>query len=239
MGEPAWYLSFDCATKSFAWALLRVAPPGEGDAEKARTAAAALGEDDALAARLIAELEAETRDGFRLAAGGAADLVPGVRDRSIPTVRRIRALMGYLHAVVFPAMAAAGAPGRDDPLLKVVVEFQMGPNSKANTIKDALVATFFAADVFLVGPALKNAIRVPSRPDLDHCMFVEKYSRPYEANKAHAKTLYFDFIACVFDHDREVLGGVPRKFRADFADSVLQVLGFLLFGDAKKAAEMF
>ena len=85
-----WYLSIDCATKSFAWALLRVR---DGEALRpALTALAAADTPDAIrAAFAVADLESKAL--LHLAAGGAADLVPGKKDAAIPAVERVRAVV--------------------------------------------------------------------------------------------------------------------------------------------------
>lgn len=230
-----WFLSFDCATKSFAFALIRIRDPAEALA--AAAAAAQKGPEELFAA--IRALDAETRACFHVAAGAAVDLVPQKKDKDIPTVERVRAVKEYLEGPVAAALAAAaadGCPGGGTRALHVAVEFQMGVNAPARTVAAVLVAHYARADVFLVGPALKNKLWYPARPDIRHCFFVERYAKLYDANKAHAKALYFDHIAPLFGHSDY---GVPPPLRKDFADSVVQVLGFLAFGDLEKAAEKF
>jgi hypothetical protein len=239
-----WFLSFDCATKSFAFALLRVRDPDPGIVPKAEALAAAVRAGDAPGALAIArEMDAETRGYLHLAAGGAVDLVPGKKDKDIPTVERIGAAIAYLRGTVACALAAAaadGCPPPDSPDLNVAVEFQMGPNAPARTIAVVLLTYFSDANTFMVGPAYKNKLWYPSRPDLRHCFFVERYSSLYTANKNHSKELYFDHLAPTFGHDRGgALEGVPVRLRKDFADCVTQVLGFLAYGDLEKAAEKF
>lgn len=239
-----WFLSFDCATKSFAFALLRVRDPDPGIVPKAEALAAAVKAGDAPGALALAqEMDAETREYLHLAAGGAVDLVPGKKDKDIPTVERIGAAMAYLRGTVASALAAAaadGCPPPDSRHLNVAVEFQMGSNAPARTIAVILLTHFSDANTFMVGPAYKNKLWYPSRPDLRHCHFVERYSSLYTANKNHSKELYFDHISPTFGHDQgSALEGVPVRLRKDFADCVTQVLGFLAFGDLEKAAEKF
>ena len=77
-----WFLSFDCATKSFAWALVRIRSPDVirralGDLSPALAEATAK-KDVAKLAELstaIRRLDAESRGCFELHAGGAADLL--------------------------------------------------------------------------------------------------------------------------------------------------------------------
>lgn len=235
-----WFLSFDCATKSFAFALLRVRDPDPGIVPKAKAlAAAAVAGDVPGALALARELDTETREYLHLAAGGAADLVPGKKDKDISTVERIGAAMAYLRGTVARALQAAAADGCPAPNssdLNVAVEFQMGPNAPARTIAVVLLTHFSDANTFVVGPAYKNMLWYPSRPDLRHCFFVERYATLYTANKNHSKELYFDHIGPTFGHAPQ---DVPVCFRKDFADCVTQVLGFLAYGNPEKAAEKF
>jgi hypothetical protein len=239
--EDQWYLSFDCATKSFAFALLRIREHPDVKARGDAIVKTLLSGDLPKSREMMRRLDEESRNCFALAGGGAADLAPGRNDKTIPTVERIRLVKEYLHTKVAQAMKGAeGCPPPDSPRLNVAVEFQMGPNSKSRTVAITLIAHFSRANVFLVGPAYKNKLWYPSRPDIRHCFFVQKYKSLYTANKNHAKALYFEHIAKIFGHlDGKVLKSVPDRFRKDFSDSVLQILGFLAYGDIGAASSKF
>lgn len=251
-----WYLSFDCATKSFAWALLRLDDDAGALAEiKARRAADLLADagrllatrggrsaDDTLGmleplideARRELEAALEAAGGLlTVVAGGAADLVPGIKDKNIPGIERVRALKRYVDAAVWPALEASGAP--DDASLRVAIEFQLGANFHARAVATALVTIFVDCSVFFVGPAHKNRVSVSARPDLAHCYFVEKHTSLYAANKAHAKAL-LEVVEEAFPFTL----GIPKALRKDFADALLQVLAFRKFGPGiDRAAEYF
>ena len=234
--DEGWYLSFDCATKSLAFSLLRVRRPTKAwyaaaAAEASEAAAAAAAGEGGAARRLGERLDRESRGLCHLAAGGVVDLCPGRAQKEIGTVERVKALVAFLEGTVAPALAAAaGCPPPSSPALKVAVEYQMVPNEQARKVAVALVTHYAAAGVFLVGPALKNTVAPRGRPDLHHAAFVEKYRSRYTANKRHAEALYHDYVAPLFGHRVE---GVPRERRADFADSVLQVLGWVRRGGEK------
>lgn len=229
-----WYLSFDCAIKSFAFALIRYRPAervAESFLKKPRPC------DPDTMAQQLQELNAALGDCFFLAAGEAADLAPGRKADSLSSVERVRVVKEYLRERVAPALQEAGAtlgcPPADSPELAVVVEAQMGPNAQAGTVEDVLYAYFSDATLVPVGGALKNTVRFKSRPDLDHCMFVEKYSSVYYANKRHATAVYYEHIKSLFDHDDVK---IPKALRKDFADCVMQVLGVIKSGmDIKNA----
>jgi hypothetical protein len=239
-----WFLSFDCATKSFAYALIRVRIPSPGlPAKAAALAAAVAAGDGATALALARELDAETLSCFHLAGGAAMDLVPGKKDSEIPSVERVGAAVAHLKGPIADLLAAAaadGCPAYDSPALHVAVEFQMGPNAPARTIATVLLTHYSSAHTFLVGPAYKNKLWYASAPELRHCFYVERYKSLYTANKNHSKDLYFNHLGPTFGHDKGgALAGVPHRLRKDFADCVTQVLGFLAYGDIEKAAEKF
>lgn len=239
-----WYLSFDCATKSFAHALVRVRAPGPGLPAKAAALAAAYRAGDGPGALALArELDAETLGCFHLAGGAAADLVPGKKDQAIPTVERVGATVAYVRgpvAALLADAAADGCPAFDSPALNVAVEFQMGANAPARTVATVLLTHYADAHTFLVGPAYKNKLWYSSAPKIRHCYYAERYQSLYTANKNHSKDLYFDHLCPAFGHDRGgALARVPRRLRKDFADCITQVLGFLAYGDLENAAEKF
>jgi len=226
-----WFLSFDCATKSLAFALVRLRDP----AAAVREAVAALGrlgpgpKTEALAA-VVAGLARATREAFHVAGGGATDLCPGVKNAQIPTVARVRALKKYLQGPVAAALGAAGVEA--GPRLSVLVEFQLGANAPARTVAAALVMHYAEADVCLVGPALKNKVDVFGGPELQHYHFVEKYSSLYYANKQHTKAMYFGYLLPLFGHSPPL---IPPGMKGDYADAIMQVLGFLQHKPGKSA----
>ena len=254
------YLSFDCATKTFAFTVSRVSLPAlrataqmRGRAAAARLllerAAARLHCRDAesqqraaaeysMAKDAIDRLDAETRSAIAILDGEVVDLAPGQPDASVGTVDRLRALAHYIERRVRPALALALAPapaggGRADPPL-VVIEYQMGPNSRARAVAAALVALFAAERIVIVGPSLKNRVAASAAGQYGH--FLQKHRTSYAANKAHA-LFNFRTVEAAFP------SGVPptsAALRGHIADSFMQVLGFILHGpDEKEATHMF
>lgn len=245
-----WYLGFDCATKTFAFSLSRV-DLGAFRAAKARLrkqmgaaqeilrrAGTLARTDPASAAEIVqcvsasvAAADAETRGFIRLADGETIDLFPGIPDEEIPTVERLRAVARYVAGRVRPAVQRH-VPAEER--LRVVVEFQMGPNSKTRAVAAALIALFAEDDVFIVGPSLKNKIFTCERGR--YCYFAERYRTSYTANKAHAK-YNFARIEEVFGTQIPVTR--PPSLRGHIADSFMQVLGHLVHGDDENAAAYF
>ena len=242
--ETRWFLSFDCATKSFAYSLVRVRAPGpELAAIVSRLAQAVQDKDAPTALAMVAAADAESVSYFHLAGGGAVDLVPGRADKSVSSPERINALVRHLRGPVarmLEAAAADGCPAAASPALNVAVEFQMGANAPARTVAMALLTFYSGANTFMVGPALKNKLWYPAAPKLRISYYYQKYANTYSANKAHSRDLYFEHLAPLFGHDRgAVLKTIPKRFQKDFADSVTQILGILTHGDLATAMTKF
>jgi len=242
-GEAAeWYLGFDVATKSFAFSLLRHRPSFKGKALEALRAASEAGarKDGPALGAALAELEGATRGALTLVDGEARDLAPGRKDKEIHTVNRVELVLDYLEARVYPALKAAealGCPSRGSGRLRVAIEYQMGPNSPARVVQVALVGAFVRDVVFIMGPALKNKLRFPSRPDLDYCRFMERYARPYDANKAHTVAVY-KYLESLFDF-APVMARIPAGLKKDQADSAVQLVAFILHGDLERSRNMY
>ena len=234
-----YYLSFDCGTKKFAYALLRInsdPPAAWGLSPAAAALAARRGAPDPAA---VAELDAASREAFLLIGGGGAALCPGRKGAELSTVERVRAVQAFLRGPVRATLAAAapdGCPPPDSPELQVAIEYQAGFNAAARTVATTLAAEYSAATVFFVGPALKNRVRLAGLPGLDRAAFQEDRASAYAANKAHAKACYWSGFAPLFGHPDL---GIEPRFRGDFADCVLQVLGFLQFGDRASPEKHF
>jgi hypothetical protein len=249
-GRPRWHLSFDCATKTFAFSLSRIdldayaagrdAIRGRARAlsEVARRAQTLASADPAAAAGLLAgalpaaaALAAETREFVRIVDGETVDLFPGRADDGIPTVERLRAVARYVAGRVRPAAAAKVPPGER---LRVVIEYQMGPNARARAVAAALVTLFAEEDVIIVGPTLKN--KVAACEAGRYCNFAPRFSTTYAANKAHAR---FNFARFEEAFGTEI-PPMAAALRGHIADSFLQVVGYLTYGpDEKNAALCF
>jgi hypothetical protein len=271
LGGPAkesttWYLSFDCATKTFAYCLLAF-DLGRYKREGAQVRAdvrALVDQMKALVAQMK-ELPAEIRKAQNLPAArqpgngsngadlrglvavparlqtkyarladaaaqcarsadrmlcladcATVDLAPGLPDKEVHTVPRIRAVVSYVRDHIGPVLAEWLGP--DDTLI-VLIEYQMGQNSPARIVADALIAFYVDRDVRLVGPALKNSIALCEEGR--YCHFAEKYSKCYPANKAHTLYNFRHFL----ERTRTTIS-TPKKLWGHIADAFAQVIGY-------------
>lgn len=243
--RPHWHLSFDCATKTFAFSLSRVDLDDIGArlADFRRRAAAlteicrrgGAGAVDIATLRAAAAaadaLCAEVRGLVVIADGEMVDLAPGRSDNDVPGVERIRAVVAYVKARVRPALSAIVPSGER---LRIAVEFQLGFNSKSRVVAAALVTLFAEEDVIIVGPALKN--QIATCEEGRYWRFAEKYSKSYDANKAHSKFNFSKFEA-VFGSS---IPPCSPAMRGHIADSFMQVIGYLVHGpDEETVADYF
>ena len=253
-----WYLSFDCATKTFAFSLIYIDfTKFIIDKEKLYLQYKNLKErltkielyylsvkssnlTNIIVVKLtklvknisddIHKLDAETRQYINLADGETVDLFPDKYDKDISTVERIKATAKYVKSRIEPSIAKNIKTNK----YKVIIEFQMGSNAKSRMISSALIALFADYEVILVGPSLKN--KVSLRENSRYCYFIENRSTSYNANKAHTK-YNFKLLEEVFGTKIPVSSTADR---GHIADSVMQVIGYLLYGlDKKIAVTMF
>lgn len=236
---PELFLSFDCATKTFAFCVCRVALGGVPTLRRRaralrlaleralREKGAAAGATAAAAAAAAEALAADLQGALWVADGETADLAPGRPDAEVHTVERLRAVAAYVARRVRPAVAAARRPGEP---LRVLIEYQMGANARARYVAAALVALFAdEPDVVFVAPSLK--CRVAVCPEGAYHLFAARYATSYGANKAHA---LFNFA----EVERVFGSGAPpcpAAMRGHIADSFMQVLGHLLHGPDDEA----
>ncbi len=211
-----WYLGFDPATRTLAWALvwadLAAAPALARRAAAARqllrgAAAGALSPPQwAAAGRAVAQLEEATAAAFRIEKTGVVDLGADLDDAA-----RAAAVAAFMRADVFPAARAVGP-------LTVVVERQMAAVPRDVAAAIAALCAYEQFPVVFIGASLKNQICLgegTSRLEVG-----EKYASSYSANKAHAKKCY-DILAAEFGAPP-----LPRALRGHVADCVLEVLAY-------------
>lgn len=250
-----WNLSFDCATRTFAFSLCRVDLAAAAAATPAALAAVARAHSAVAAARVagaaaggespdaalatvarasesldaalasLAGVAAELRSFLRLVDGETVDLLRRP-DREVTTVERLRAVARYTAARVAPAVRRHVG---QEPL-RVIVEFQMGPNARSRAVAAALIALFADNDVVIVGPALKN--KVAACDAGKYCHFAARCTTSYAANKAHAK---YNF-RCFEEYFGSTIPATSLTLRGHIADSFMQVLGYLAYG---KGAQKF
>jgi hypothetical protein len=224
-----WYLGFDCATKTFAFSLSKIDAHAINHPEILRKKIDASTQlHDRLDAsnlanskhilmlnKMLIKLHKEAIDAIQLVDGETVDLTNGDVDGDIATIDRIRRVTTYVRNRILPLI-----DGLD---VIVVIEYQMGQNMHANIVANTLATIFIDFSVSLIVPTLKNKIHFTEQGR--YCYFIEKYSRGY-ANKVHV--IYnFNYLESI--HGTKIKETIPAKLRGHIADSMIQVLAFILY----------
>lgn len=220
---PPLYLSFDCATKTFAFSLSHVSLDTSRVRMRIDIIAELLRREEIDISTLSSMVDAAAEDAdqlIQLLDGETTDLFPGVPDDSIDSVDRIKAVARYVNSRIIPALPSK-------PI--VIIEYQMGPNSRSREVASALIALFADYEVVVVGPSLKN--RVAFSAEGRYSNFTSRYKTTYAANKAHAK-FNFALVEAVFGSK---IKNVSPALKGHIADSFMQVIGYLVL--SKKVPE--
>lgn len=209
-----YYLSFDCATKTFAYSLSYVNLDIDHilkdfiqDLQR--------GERGELQ-ELLQKYYLKLKSIIYLMDGAVVDFFPNIPDNKINTVDRIQKMSNYIKDTIIPKL-------NDINDIEIFIEFQMGSNHKARMISSALIALFSKYKVRLINPSLKNKVYITEEGKHKH--FIKKYTNLYSANKEHAK-YNFALIENIFKSD---IPQTKKNERGHIADSFMQVLGYLLY----------
>lgn len=132
---------------------------------------------------------------------------------------------------------------------KVLLEYQMGPNDKSRNVCSQILyhysnidANFSHSDeqsdsrksmsnmkptikydIEIIGPSLKNKLNLIK--DKPHSYFIQKYTKTYDANKAHSKANFLYWIKK--KNVENMIKNIKKKNLDDIADSVNMTLAWL------------
>ena len=214
------FLSFDCATKTFAFSCGEI----NIDEVKETLNNIIILENEIqhitsiekliIFKENIYKIKKKIKSFITLDDGETIDLFPGIDNEKIDIVSRLRALVNYVKSRI---------PNQSIDT-KIFIEFQMGQNPKARAIVSSLITLFYEHEIIIVNPSLKNKIYLSD--DGRYCHFIKKYSSNYIANKEHCK-YNFNIVEIYFNSK------IPysnKRIRGHIADSFMQVLGHLKYG---------
>jgi hypothetical protein len=167
------------------------------------------------------------------------DLIPGKKVKETDVILRANRLMGYLKYVDETHMDVI--PKSEH--YHVLVEYQMGPNNKSNSVCSQILYHYATPDdnfksikapgvyanntpkctVKIIGPSLKNKINLDKeRP---RHFFIAKYAKTYDANKKHSIANMKYWLKT--KKSEHMLEHVNKKNLDDIADSVTMTLSWL------------
>ena len=178
------------------------------------------------------------------------DLIPNKKLKETTTIlrtTRLKAYLQYIDGVIESIVCEANKckANKCNTNFKVLLEYQMGPNDKSRTIGSQVlyhysnlnnefvnstvcksnieISTGHKMDIEIIGPSLKNKINLDI--DKHYEFFMKKYSKSYDANKAHSKA---NFLYWVKSKNIEyMIKNIKKKNLDDIADSVTMTLAWL------------
>lgn len=103
----------------------------------------------------------------------------------------------------------------------VYIEYQMGPNHKSKEVETGIMMHFAEKNLICAKPAFKNTIAFC--PEGLYQNFIKKYSKTYDANKAHTKYNFTVFLNKLYELRPELKQNLNPKHMSDIADSFMQI----------------
>jgi hypothetical protein len=188
------------------------------------------------------------------------DLIPGKKMKETTVIQRTARLKAYLNMIdekiksIINPVNPDQTPGiSDQHTVKVLLEYQMGPNDKSRNVCSQILYHYsdtnveykntgnlneekttdetenyihkILHDVEIVGPSLKNKINLD--PDKPYVFFTQKYVKLYDANKAHSKNNLLFWVKKM--NVPHMIKGIKSKNLDDIADSVNMTLAWIYF----------
>ena len=176
------------------------------------------------------------------------DLIPGKKLKDVDVVTRSARLSAYLNMVDCNYIHSIINENQVSEKYKVLLEYQMGPNDKSRNVGSQILYHYsnmdtgftcsnklgteysidklkpvIKYDIEIIGPSLKNKISIDK--DKPYSYFIQKYMKSYDANKAHSKA---NFLQWVKNKKCEsMIVGIKKKNLDDIADSVTMTLAWL------------
>lgn len=205
-----WFLSFDPATKTFAFVLVEINMDLFRESDFTKKVANLKNITD-ISAKIaeIKEINAQLKTMITIHDGETVDLAPGIKNDELSPIERVKAITKYVKARILPILTVAPT---------ILVEFQMGPNVKSSIISHVLFTIFAEYKIIEVYPFLKN--KVHFSPKSHYSVFSKKYANQYTANKNHT-------IACLRDAN-EIFTCKIKDTSSHVADSFAQIIGYLV-----------
>jgi len=217
MNNIRYYLSFDCATKTFAYVLVKINLTylflNFSEIKQVLDIAKS---DPNKYQGLIEKITDITSTTIQIIHADCIDLFPNVPDKDIDTVTRIKTMTTYVKTHIYPLLSNI-----DNNAIDIVIEFQMSYNTQSKIISIGLISLFTDYSTYLVNPSLKNKVHLSN--DSKHNHFINKYKSNYTANKAHALH-NFKLFEETFDQTTTL----PNSLKGHVADAFLQILGLIL-----------
>lgn len=206
-------MSFDCASKSLAYfhatfdldVYRKIGQIGQSNE---------IGEESAI--DILRGIAPKMKNFVEVHAAGVIDTLQGQPFEKSTEISRTLALKSALD----------GANFQMTPDTLVLVEKQPPTKNTPSTgIMYQLLLYFAAYKLEIISPRKK--LQICFSGELEYGNFVAKYSRSYEANKAHSKANFLYFLR-IFGMEY-IISGVKKKNYDDLADAFMQCIAYIRF----------
>lgn len=213
-----YYLSFDCATKTFGFILLKINEKiNLNEIKKIKESINFIQKNNGDYTDLIHKIKLILDNYITVIKFGCIDLAPNTSDKDISTISRVRLVVEYIKECIVPELKNIE---KDE--LVVLVEYQMSSNDKSRCVSTVLLTLFYDYKIFLVPPTYKNKIYL--KKENIHNKFIQKYSNMYTANKKHALQGLLDYEE-IFNNPIDL----PMGLKGHVADAFMQIFGYIKF----------
>lgn len=193
------YLSFDIANRSLAFTLMFL--------DKKKLA------EEILSKEILNIYDSISRN-VNVIACEVHDLTQGIKLKNSSKAKRTL----YLKALLTRIEEMLG-----DSKVKVLLEFQMSINKKANVIFNQIYYHFAEHNPITIKPCYKNMFSF--KEELSYRYFSERYKNSYCANKSHSKANFIYFFESFGFHS--FLKPIQKKNLDDAADSFMQIFAYI------------
>lgn len=167
------------------------------------------------------------------------DLIPNQKVKDTSVISRASRLKSYLLSV---DQYLSSLDISADNTYKILLEYQMGPNDKSRNVCSQILyhysntdfnfnnvldlscdAIINKYDVEIIGPSLKNKINMDIQKP--YAFFINKYTKSYDANKAHSKNNFIYWINK--KNISHMIKNIKKKNLDDIADSCNMILAWI------------
>jgi len=193
------YLSFDIANRSLAFTLMFL--------DKKKLAEEILSKE-------ILIIHDAISNNVNVLACEVHDLTDGIKLKNSSKAKRtlnLKTLLKRIEEMV------------GDSKVKVLLEFQMSINKKANVIFNQIYYHFAEHHPITIKPCYKNMFSF--KEELSYRYFSERYKNSYCANKSHSKANFIYFFESF--GLQEFLKPIQKKNLDDAADSFMQIFAYI------------
>lgn len=217
----SYYLSFDCATKTFAYVLVKINNNYciKDIIMKINIILNSIDNfQETKKKELIEKFNERFNNAITIISSDCTDLIPYKNNKDITMIERVKSVTKYINNNILPLLTDIS-----NDTLTILIEFQMSHNTQSKTVSIVLLTLFADYDkIILVKPTLKNKISLNEKGKYSY--FIEKYKSNYNANKKHV--LYnFKLFEYIFNQKIDM----SDKLKENIADSFMQILGYIIF----------